>query len=374
MGVTGQYGLYYSVIDMTQDSGRGAVISKNNQLRTEPAVDCIQAVKNGNGRDWWLLFEHWQNPNNLFYIYSVTSNGVQLDHVDSAGLTASSGGGDLRFNSDGSQFALCNWRGLLALYNFDRCTGNISLNKTIRAEDPNGNYPYFFDCCFSPNDSLLYLSCAPYYSDFDTTHIFLYQLQLSSFNPYATKTQIWQQTAPLAIGGVRLGPDNKIYVAAQSTGYPYDSTNYYPENMSLSVINQPDRRGGAVTCDFQPYSFYLGGKRTYWGLPNNPDYDLGPLTGSSCDSLSVEITELDVYSEFTFYPNPANDELTIHFIDSNSEKIKITLLDLKGTILLQKTTLREDQKLDISRIVNGVYLLKTETEFSVCTHRFVKMN
>ena len=68
VGVTGQYGLYYSVIDMTQDSGRGAVISKNNQLRTEPAVDCIQAVKNGNGRDWWLLFEHWQNPNNLFYI------------------------------------------------------------------------------------------------------------------------------------------------------------------------------------------------------------------------------------------------------------------------------------------------------------------
>ena len=69
-------------------------------------------------------------------------------------------------------------------------------------------------------------------------------------------------------------------MAAQKTGYPYDSTDYYPENMSLSVINQPDQRGGAAACDFQPYSFYLGGKRTYWGLPNNPNYDLGPLAGS----------------------------------------------------------------------------------------------
>ncbi len=374
VGVTGQYGLYYSVIDMTQDSGRGAVISKNNQLRTEPAVDCIQAVKNGNGRDWWLLFDHWQNPNNLFYIYSVTSNGVQLDHVDSAGLTASSGGGDLRFNSDGSQFALCNWRGLLALYNFDRCTGNISLNKTIRAEDPNGNYPYFFDCCFSPNDSLLYLSCAPYYSDFDTTHIFLYQLQLSSFNPYATKTQIWQQTAPLAIGGVRLGPDNKIYVAAQSTGYPYDSTNYYPENMSLSVINQPDRRGGAVTCDFQPYSFYLGGKRTYWGLPNNPDYDLGPVPGSICDSLSVNNHEISIDSRFTLYPNPFSDKVSLIFSSDSNEKITLKLFDLKGCLLWQDFNFDFIRELDFSKIENGVYILKIEGDHLNLERRLVKMD
>ena len=359
---------------MTQDSGRGAVISKNNQLRTEPAVDCIQAVKNGNGRDWWLLFEHWQNPNNLFYIYSVTSNGVQLDHVDSAGLTASSGGGDLRFNSDGSQFALCNWRGLLALYNFDRCTGNISLNKTIRAEDPNGNYPYFFDCCFSPNDSLLYLSCAPYYSDFDTTHIFLYQLQLSSFNPYATKTQIWQQTAPLAIGGVRLGPDNKIYVAAQSTGYPYDSTNYYPENMSLSVINQPDRRGGAVTCDFQPYSFYLGGKRTYWGLPNNPDYDLGPVPGSICDSLSVNNHEISIDSRFTLYPNPFSDKVSLIFSSDSNEKITLKLFDLKGCLLWQDFNFDFIRELDFSKIENGVYILKIEGDHLNLERRLVKMD
>ncbi|MBL0341878.1 MAG: hypothetical protein IPP71_13625 [Bacteroidetes bacterium] len=60
--------------------------------------------------------------------------------------------------------------------------------------------------------------------------------------------------------------------------YPYpDIYNMY--NMNLSVINQPDSLG--ATCDFQPYSFYLGGKRTYVGLPNNPDYELGPLIRQS---------------------------------------------------------------------------------------------
>jgi len=63
---------------------------------------------------------------------------------------------------------------------------------------------------------------------------------------------------------------------------------YYTENMNLSVINSPDSSGAA--CDFQPWSFYLGGKRSYLGLPNNPDYDLGPLIGSPCDTL-VGISE-----------------------------------------------------------------------------------
>ncbi|MBK9026311.1 MAG: hypothetical protein IPL69_20855, partial [Saprospiraceae bacterium] len=126
-----------------------------------------------------------------------------------------------------------------------------------------------------------------------------------------------QQTAPLAIGGVRLGPDNKIYVAAQSTGYPYDSTNYYPENMSLSVINQPDRRGGAVPATFSLIAFISVAKRTYWGLPNNPDYDLGPVPGSICDSLSVQISEHLPETSFTLYPNRLSTKYICIFIAFN---------------------------------------------------------
>lgn len=59
---------------------------------------------------------------------------------------------------------------------------------------------------------------------------------------------------------------------------------HYLGNENLGVINLPDSPG--LACNFQPWSFYLGGKRTYWGLPNNPDYELGPVTGSICDTLT----------------------------------------------------------------------------------------
>ncbi|MBK8846993.1 MAG: hypothetical protein IPO27_10775 [Bacteroidetes bacterium] len=69
--------------------------------------------------------------------------------------------------------------------------------------------------------------------------------------------------------------------------YPYQDSmrNYINEN--LSVINEPDSLG--AKCDYQPFSFYLGGKRTYYGLPNNPNYELGPLLGSACDTLSASM-------------------------------------------------------------------------------------
>ncbi|MBK7964588.1 MAG: hypothetical protein IPK10_04335 [Bacteroidetes bacterium] len=49
-------------------------------------------------------------------------------------------------------------------------------------------------------------------------------------------------------------------------------------NSNLSVINFPDSLGSS--CDFQPYSFYLGGHKAYNGLPNNPNYELDTLHGS----------------------------------------------------------------------------------------------
>ncbi|MBK9045410.1 MAG: hypothetical protein IPL74_01505 [Bacteroidetes bacterium] len=53
IGVTfsSDYGLFYSVIDMSLDGGLGAVTQKNIMLDSVPAVDCLKAIKHGNGRD-----------------------------------------------------------------------------------------------------------------------------------------------------------------------------------------------------------------------------------------------------------------------------------------------------------------------------------
>ena len=376
VGVTNLYGLYYSVVEMTQDSGRGAVISKNNQLRNEIAGDYIQVVKHGNGKDWWLIFRTAPPANNNFYVYSINSNGVQLDHIDSTGPQNSTNGGDLRFNSDGSQFAFCNLNGLLAIYDFDRCSGIITLNQTIHQEFPAGTSPFFLDCCFSPNDSMLYVSCAPYFSNQDTSQIYIYQFRLWMANVYASKLVVWTVPYPNIAGAVRLAPDNKIYIAAQSTGYPYDSTNYYPENMSLTVINQPNRIG-ALACDIQPFSFYLGGKRTYWGLPNNPNYDLGPLAGSLCDTINTVVEPIEISSPaLNLSYQSAWQSVIVNASRLKGAKLKLYLTDISG-----RTLLVEDGKatggyftknIPIDNFASGIYLVTIVTEKEKVSGKIVK--
>jgi hypothetical protein len=363
IGVTHDYGLYYSIIDMIQDNGLGALVSKNNQLDTLAAFDCLQAIKHGNGRDWWLIYKQWQTGNNYFYKYLITPAGVQLNSIDSVGVIATSGGGDLVFNSDGSRFAFCDWLGLLALYNFDRCTGQISPFDTIEQEDQNGNYPYFMSCSFSGNDSVLYVSSIPYYSSLNANDIYLYQYNLAAPNILNSKKTIQQFHYPVVPGGLKLAPDHKIYLSSDIDIYPYDSTNYQPEIMNLSVINEPNKLDTA--CHFQPFTFYLGGKRTYWGLPNNPNYDLGPVVNSVCDSLfnSVEQISKD-QTGIAIYPNPTTGIITLNRIFFDYSKCTFDVFDLDGKHCYSSVldvTMNPIQK-DLSMLKNGVYFLRVQCD------------
>ncbi|MBK7965633.1 MAG: hypothetical protein IPK10_10340 [Bacteroidetes bacterium] len=118
----------------------------------------------------------------------------------------------------------------------------------------------------------------------------MYQFDLTATNISASKTHIYgAPNTYIGLGALRKAPDNNIYLAANYLNYyPYQDTSYNVYNTNLSVINQPDSLG--LACDFQPFSFYLGGARTYNGLPNNPDYELGAWVGSPCDTLSVGLS------------------------------------------------------------------------------------
>ncbi|MBK6641599.1 MAG: hypothetical protein IPG39_10315 [Bacteroidetes bacterium] len=75
-GVTANYGLYYSVIDMNANGGLGMVLQKNVQLESFKCSDGVTALKHANGRDWWIIIRNWDNVNNKFYKYLISSVGV----------------------------------------------------------------------------------------------------------------------------------------------------------------------------------------------------------------------------------------------------------------------------------------------------------
>ncbi|MCW5920224.1 MAG: T9SS type A sorting domain-containing protein [Bacteroidetes bacterium] len=360
IGVTSIYGLYYSIIDMRLNNGLGAVTVKNVQLQSFEQVDCLNAVKHGNGRDWWLLFRKagsLSNGNNDWYSYLITPDSIQNVSVQSIGS----------LNKTNSGYT--NLIGLVELYDFDRCSGLLSNPVTIEPEAL-PSVPYTWSCEFSPDASKLYVTTAD-----DTTYLFQYDLNASNISQ--SKNTLWTTNYPLYTGGgLKLAPDNKIYLASiyyngVQFPYPYQDTVYNMYNMNLSVINQPDSLGSA--CDFQPYSFYLGGKRTYVGLPNNPDYELGALTGSICDTLTSvkEITEQNVINIF---PNPFFNKIAFQYQQHSSTKIKeATIFNSTGEIVFEKKVAQTLYELDLSFLPNGVYFLTIHTEKSTITKKLVKL-
>jgi hypothetical protein len=144
--------------------------------------------------------------------------------------------------------------------------------------------------------------------------------------------------------------------------------------MNLSVINTPDSLG--ISCDLQPFSFSLGGQRSYAGLPNNPDYDMPALSGSPCDSLT-SISETSTFSDPELLVYYASDWQTA-FINAN--KLKGTTYHLEVFDLLGKSIFRESGKmippyftknLNCTGFAKGMYVVNLVTNKEKMTKRFI---
>ena len=337
-----QYGLYYSKINYKANNDSGIVIQKNVQLNNFPAFDALMAVRHGNGRDWWLIFQRWYTNNtatSAFYLYYISDTGISGPSIQNTGSLRRCNGGQLVFSSNADKFAQVSIRGMIELYTFDRCTGTITSTISIEQEPAVAPYPHWYaSCAFSPDDSKLYVA---EYSQ-TSSPSYLWQFDLMSANIPASKTVIDSFVDPdMGIAQLRLAPDNKIYLSASDEGFPWP----YPDtitafttiNNNLSVINYPDSLGAA--CDFQPFSFNLGAGRTYYGLPNNPDYELGAWVGSPCDTLSVGLTLGPAEEKGAWMQAWYNHEWNMIHVNAAQLKGKkgvLRLFDIEGRIVFEK--------------------------------------
>jgi len=379
--VTGNNGFYYSIIDMSQDSGRGAVIQKNVQLQGANfyANDGITAIKHGNGRDCWVMVKDCYGiKNNLYFFYLVSPTGIQFDHVQAIGDSIKTNILRIEASDDGSKVALITAMGYISIFNYDRCTGMLSNEISIEKDALLGSLaPWYWDCELSPNKRYLYVSQA--YSDFDTTN-YLLRFDLQAPNIAASRDTLYAGEESAVAGLIELAPDGKIYWACaynppNTFFYPYpDSThNYITDN--LSVINYPD----SSFCDFQPFSFYLGGKRTYYGLPNNPNYGLGRLYGSPCDTLqwtnlTPALSKGEGVMQITYIS--AWEKLFVNASGLKGKNVTITIYDGRGSAIknyeLKIINSYATLDVDCSGWSDGLYVVHLQTEQEMLSSKFVK--
>ena len=71
------------------------------------------------------------------------------------------------------------------------------------------------------------------------------------------------------------------------------------------------------------------------------------------DAVFAGVSPIIDQSEFSLYPNPAQDQLYIDIADQTAD---YTIYDLNGR-LIEKGNIRYYQSLDVSYYNNGVYLI-----------------
>ena len=378
VGTAPNLGMYYTLVDMSLNIGLGGVVLENIQLDNNSYGDCLTTIKHGNGRDWWVISK-WtvfsMVLTNRFYSYLITTDSIYGPFIQNLGSAMDYDFQKIIWHPEFNKFMLINVTGFMGEYDFDRCTGVITLNRIIYNDLSTSLSRAFWGGAYSPNGNVFYTSRTSYGGN-GGDYNYLLQYDLTAIDIPSSCDTLDSTLYPIAdCGDLRLAPDGKIYYSqAYPHGFPYQDSmrNYVNEN--LGVINNPDVMGAG--CNFSPFSFYLGGKRTYYGLPNNPNYSLGPLTGSLCDTLSTSIAAIVIKPKLNLFYHNSWQTLFINADHLKGKEITLQIFDLSGRIVsTSKSTTAPPyftKQVSMSGWSDGLYIVSLTSDKEFITGKFVK--
>jgi hypothetical protein len=245
-------GWRYSIIDMTQNGGLGAVTETKNVLLEEMVTERQVAIMHANNINVWIIAHKWNS--NEFIAYEITPEGISEEPVISALGTVIQGGsspnpiyngwtngvGFFKSTKEGDKIAnSIQIMGIYEVFDFDKSTGIVSNCRT------SPTYAPVYGIEFSPDGTKLYA----------TNNIYgvsnLLQYDLEQEDPFSNPIVIAQETKQTR--GLQIGPNGKIYATRYQGNY-------------LAEINYPDETGTA--CGYESDAVYLDGEICRSGLPS----------------------------------------------------------------------------------------------------------
>ncbi len=335
--------LYYTIIDKNLNGGLGGVVTnQKNLIAFQDTLSAgIAACKHANGRDWWILAI--KDSSNIVYKILLTPNGIDSITTQSLNfpLPFLGNAGQPCFSLDGTKFAYTS--GSLnplfqdvRIFSFDRCTGNLDSIGYVSKNNQAG-----FGLSFSPNSKYLYYSSfgKVFQLNTDTINIAASDSLVATYDGYAypfpsSDTNFWL---------MYLAANGKIYISPSGGVVDYH------------IINSPDSAG--IACDLQQHSLHLP---CYSGYGNvyHPNYYLGRLQGSPCDTLQwTGIKEQHYDFHFSVSPNPNNGNFKIMYLLPQNKKGIFEMYDVEGRKVFsynlpQWSTL---QTFNLKNLSEGIY-------------------
>ena len=332
--------IFSALLDISANNGHGLVLSKNKSIINDSLGSEFTATKHGNGRDWWLLFQ--KRNTNCYYRILIDTGGIKvMPELICGGLVSAFDDiGATCFSPDGSKFVYFNFFTGISIFDFDRCTGFFSSSITVPTTILYDSSWSGMGAAISPNNRFLYVTATKQVYQFDlmASDITASIDTVARFDNYQAPFGTYFNTA-------QLGPDGKIYISCGNADSVYH------------VINNPDAKG--ANCDFVQHGVHL--PSASWGVPNFPNYRLGALTQSQCDSLSTFTQDIRDSKEriLKIFPNPAGDMTTIDygFTDWNNGPISLEITNQLGQVVYSQSLPNYSgyQRVDITALATGAY-------------------
>jgi hypothetical protein len=283
--------LFFSKINTIENNGLGKVVIRKDKVLLDTLdYGKLSACRHANGRDWWVIVARYTL--NEFHRLLLTPTGLEWVGTQQIGEGGNLGLGQAFFTPDGNKHIRYNSVGggeqdHLSIYDFDRCTGLLS-NPRQEAFDQFGGGG---GAAVAKGSRYLYLGAG----------IHLYQYDLWAADILSTRTLVAEYDGfvdfnPTTFHSSQRGPDGKIYICG-GVGTRF-----------MHVIHNPD--APCPDCRIEQRgvelpTFNLG------SVPNYPNYRLGPIGGSPCDTLGIDNIPLSRwrYEQDTLTP------FTVQFYD-----------------------------------------------------------
>ncbi|MFM7822897.1 MAG: T9SS type A sorting domain-containing protein, partial [Bacteroidota bacterium] len=207
---------------------------------------------------------------------------------------------------------------------------------------PNSRYAYV---TFGGNEILQY--------DLNASNIVASEQVVATYDgfqaPAGWNTNFWMH---------QIGPDGKIYINTTST------------TMALHTIETPDSAG--VASNVQQHSILL--PKFNATLPNFPNYRLGALAGSPCDTLT-HLNNVQAHDlKFKVFPNPNNGEFQISYQLTQNKQGHLEILDINGKLLWSRNlpAWSTTQKIIMDdTIPQGFYLIRLSSDKNIATQKLI---
>ncbi len=295
--------LYYLKVDMSMNNGLGVVVEKNIPVLlrdTMVGFTCFTPVRHANGRDWWFITNEAEK--NIYHRVLWTPDGFKTDFlpfsvpgfIEDLGNTEGIVEG---ISVDGTKFSAVGGHSIW-VYDFDRCTG--LLYNPVRLKLDTVNYYWMHDVAFSYNNRYVFTT------DYNfTDHVSSFnRYDLWSPDPAASKLTIHAVTSS---SPADVDLNRVVYLFSFPTGQLALVNTPFSSVKSLRFLPYSDSTEIIIDTTMIKWDFYTS---LYQVRNEVPSYYLGPIDGSSCDTLGLNNNPL-AHWRYDRRPNP----LEIKFVD-----------------------------------------------------------